>query len=413
MTSAPAWIANRPRRWRAVPFRYLYRRTKRVGYENETLLSVYRDHGVVDKSSRSDNFNNASEDLGLYQLVDIGDLAINKMKAWQGSVAVSPIRGIVSPAYFVYTPTHHEHSGFLHYLLRSAEYVRLYQLYSKGIRVNQWDLDPSVHGSMPVLLPPVEEQRRIAEFLDRETAQIDELIAKQEQLISTLAERLDSRWSELFVGLGREHGLTPVRRLIRSIVDGPFGSSLTSAHYVDEGHRVIRLGNLGIWAFKDNDKAFIDTEYAETLAAHAVRSGDVLVAGLGDEKVPLGRACVAPDGLGPAIVKADCYRVRPSHGVAPEYLAWALSAPPTRDQFQLLSRGTTRSRLNTTVVREARVPFPSVWEQERVTHEFKIMIADHERLAACAEGVKSLLAERRQALISAAVTGQIDVGGAS
>lgn len=276
---------------------------------------------------------------------------------------------------------------------------------------------PSVSGrdlrEMRIPLPPREEQRRIAEFLDRETAQIDELIAKQEQLISTLAERLDSRWSELFVGLEREHGLTPVRRLIRSIVDGPFGSSLTSAHYVDEGHRVIRLGNLGIWAFKDNDKAFIDAEYAETLAAHAVRSGDVLVAGLGDEKMPLGRACVAPEGLGPAIVKADCYRVRPSRGVAPAYLAWALSAPPTRDQFQLLSRGTTRSRLNTTVVREARVPLPSTTEQEHVTSEFKVMIADHERLTKSAENVKALLGERRQALISAAVTGQIDVGGAS
>ena len=70
--------------------------------EGEQLLSVYRDYGVVPKSSRDDNFNKPSDDLSTYQLVEHGDLAINKMKAWQGSVAISQCRGIVSPAYFVY-----------------------------------------------------------------------------------------------------------------------------------------------------------------------------------------------------------------------------------------------------------------------------------------------------------------------
>lgn len=63
----------------------LFRRVKRQGHEGEELLSVYRDHGVVPKSSRDDNFNKPSDDLSAYQLVE--DLAINKMKAWQGRLA--------------------------------------------------------------------------------------------------------------------------------------------------------------------------------------------------------------------------------------------------------------------------------------------------------------------------------------
>jgi type I restriction enzyme S subunit len=83
----------------------LFRREKRTNFVEEPLLSVYRDHGVIPKDSRDDNFNKASEDLSAYQLVEASDLVINKMKAWQGSVGISNHRGIVSPAYFVASPT--------------------------------------------------------------------------------------------------------------------------------------------------------------------------------------------------------------------------------------------------------------------------------------------------------------------
>jgi type I restriction enzyme, S subunit len=148
----------------------MFRRTKRTGHASEPLLSVYRDFGVIYKASRDDNFNKPSDDLGLYQLVEPGDLAINKMKAWQGSVAISEIRGIVSPAYFVYKSLHVENNEYLHYLFRSAQYVAGYFSISKGIRINQWDLEPEYHSRLPVLMPPPDEQRVIAAFLDRETA---------------------------------------------------------------------------------------------------------------------------------------------------------------------------------------------------------------------------------------------------
>lgn len=343
-----------------------------------------------------------------------GDVLVGTVRTYLRAIApvLDSHEGKIASTGFAVVRPRRADPGFVRYALLSNAFVD--EVIARSTGVSYPAISSSEISRVKIPVPEsFEHQRRIAEFLDGETALIDELIGKQEQLISTLAERLDSKWSALFMQLEHEFGLTPVRRLIRSIVDGPFGSSLTSAHYVDEGHRVIRLGNLGTWTFKDGDKAYIDAEYAMTLASHAVRPGDVLVAGLGDERMPLGRACVAPEALGPAIVKADCYRVRPNRGVTPEYLAWALSAPPARDQFQLLSRGTTRSRLNTTVVREARVPLPSIADQGRATSEFTDLVADHERLVATANEAKSLLADRRQALISAAVTGQIDVGGAS
>ena len=116
-------------------------------------------------------------------------MVINKMKAWQGSVAISRYQGIVSPAYFVYQRHHDMDDRYLHYLLRSERYITGYLSLSKGIRINQWDLDPTYHSRMPVLVPTYDEQHRIVEFLDKETAQIDQLIAKQERLIELLAEK--------------------------------------------------------------------------------------------------------------------------------------------------------------------------------------------------------------------------------
>ena len=186
------WLGEIPAHWSLEPLWTMFRRIKRAGYENEVLLSVYRDYGVIPKSSRDDNFNKPSEDLSSYQLVQSSNLVINKMKAWQGSIAVSEYRGIVSPAYHVYSGTHRHLDRYIHYLLRSHPYVSTYLRISKGIRPNQWDLEPEMFSKVCVLLPSCPEQRAIAAFLDRETAKIDALVAKKERLIELLQEKRTS-----------------------------------------------------------------------------------------------------------------------------------------------------------------------------------------------------------------------------
>ena len=98
------WLGEAPKHWKTIPIGRLFRRIKRTGHTEKELLSVYRDYGVIPKSSRDDNNNKPSEDLTPYQLVEPNDLVMNKMKTWQGSIAISEYEGIVSPAYFVYQP---------------------------------------------------------------------------------------------------------------------------------------------------------------------------------------------------------------------------------------------------------------------------------------------------------------------
>ena len=187
------WLSQIPSGWTTTKLFELYVQKKEYSDNDEELLSVYRDHGVILKSSRNDNHNKPSEDLSNYLLVKPNDLVINKMKAWQGSVAISRYRGIVSPAYFTYKLQKIANGKiflpYLHHLLRSSAYIETYKRISTGIRPAQWDLDPYQFKILLVLLPPFETQRCIADFLDEKTKIIDELVAKKEKLIDFLREK--------------------------------------------------------------------------------------------------------------------------------------------------------------------------------------------------------------------------------
>lgn len=426
--SGVEWLGEVPEHWELKPLWTFFRRVKRTGFQEEQLLSVYRDHGVVPKASRDDNFNKPSDDLSVYQLVEPGDLAINKMKAWQGSVAVSEHRGIVSPAYFVYEALHTENTRYLHYLMRSLRYITGYMSVSKGIRVNQWDLEPQLHSRMPLTVPPQSEQDQIAAFLDRETTKIDALIAEQQRLIELLKEKRRAVISHAVTkGLDpdapmKDSGIEwlgevpahwrviPLGRVTVSRCDGPFGSGLKSEHYTESGVRVIRLQNIRRDGFDGSDEAFIDQEYCRReLSGHDVLAGDVLIAGLGDEKNMVGRACVAPDGIEPAIVKADCFRYRLDTSQAlPEFVATQLSSSSAADAG-VMSSGSTRSRIPLSVMATRKLALPSLEEQKQIAEFLAAETRVFDALTTEAQRAIDLLQERRTALISAAVTGQIDV----
>jgi type I restriction enzyme S subunit len=164
-----------PQSWRTVPLWSLFDRIKDVGHPNEDMLSVYREYGVVHKDGRDDNHNKTAENREIYQLVDNGWLIVNRMKAWQGSVGISPFRGIISGHYICFSPRHEENPSFLNWLLRSSAYTSEYRRLSRGVRPSQIEIDNAGLRVLPVHRPPRFNQDAIANFLDVETARIDVL----------------------------------------------------------------------------------------------------------------------------------------------------------------------------------------------------------------------------------------------
>ena len=95
------WIGDIPSDWQVAKLKHSIKWKSEKGNPEGTVLSLYRDYGVIPKDSRDDNHNVTSLDTSTYKVVDVGDFVINKMKAWQGSMAVSEYCGIISPAYHV------------------------------------------------------------------------------------------------------------------------------------------------------------------------------------------------------------------------------------------------------------------------------------------------------------------------
>ncbi|MGA9752320.1 MAG: restriction endonuclease subunit S [Acidobacteriota bacterium] len=189
MSTGVEWFSEVPIRWRPTKTGRLFRQTKRLGFPDLTVLSVYRDYGVIERASRDDNANRIPDDLEKYQLVEKGDLVINKMKAWQGSLGIAELRGITSPDYVVFNPTHREHPQFLHFLLRNPLLTTVYLSMSNGIRTNQWRLEPDRFANLPLFLPPIKEQEAIVAHIAAETAKLDALRAATERTIALLKER--------------------------------------------------------------------------------------------------------------------------------------------------------------------------------------------------------------------------------
>lgn len=148
-----------------------------------------------------------------------------------------------------------------------------------------------------------------------------------------------------------------------AITDGPFGSNLKSSHYQDSGPRVIRLQNIGDGVFIDA-KAHISKEHYEQLKKHAVEQSDLVVAMLGEV---LPRACTIPAGVAPAIVKADCARIRlnPDLAIA-GVVASQLNSKPIRDVALKFIKGIGRPRINLGHIRSIPVAICSMEEQRAI-----------------------------------------------
>lgn len=199
--SGAGWMPLIPTHWKSDKLKYHLRQRGIKNQKDKQVLSLYREYGIVPKDSRDDNHNVTSEDVSDYRYVRVGDFVVNKMKAWQGSVAVSGYEGIVSPAYFVYEFSDNLiNRRYFHYLMRNKSYTTEYRRLSGGIREGQWDLPAESLNNIFILIPPLAEQEEIAEYLDKKCAEIERIIADKKLQIDTLEEYKKSLIYEYVTG---------------------------------------------------------------------------------------------------------------------------------------------------------------------------------------------------------------------
>ena len=181
--SGVSWIGQVPNHWKTYRFGTLCKVKSICDCVDEELLSVYLDRGVI-RFSDDDNrrTNPTSKDLSKYQLVEPGDFVLNNQQAWRGSVGVSKYRGIISPAYFIFSLSSKLNTDFANIMFRSRNYVANYYVCSKGIGSIQRNLDWGQLKQRNIFLPPLSEQEKIVSYLDCKTSIINSYVTERERV---------------------------------------------------------------------------------------------------------------------------------------------------------------------------------------------------------------------------------------
>ena len=413
------WLGSVPAHWDVQPLRAVTSLKSDKNRPDLPVLSVYREYGVILKDSRDDNHNATSLDTSTYKAVKPGDLVVNKMKAWQGSMGVSAHDGIVSPAYITCTTrAERVRPAYLHYLLRSSPLIGVYNSLSYGVRVGQWDMHYEDFKQIPIPLPPQEEQDRIVAFLDQKTAEINTAIAKKERLIELLENQKQSLihqattqsiqpeisatqktnlpWLE---EIPSHWNIFRLKYLATFITSGPRG---WSDRISDEGPIFVQSGNL-------NDSLGLNTEDASRVSAPngaeakrtRLQDTDVVICITGANT---GRVAVAEIGNQEAYINQHLSLIR-LRGVNPRFVAYSLSGPVST--YLYLCQYGLKEGLSLFDVANAPVALPPLAEQDEIIKFLDDAVKKFDSAVASARNQIDQLNELKQTLISAAVTGKI------
>ena len=401
--SGVEWLGEVPEGWELTPLKNLFLQKKEINHPDKTLLSVFRDQGVIPYKFSEENRNRPSLDLSTYQLVKKGNLVINKMKCWQGSLSISDYEGIVSPAYIVCCSIKKFEKRFIHHLLRSPQYIEQYQRFSYGVRCNQWDIRFDDFRLIPSLLPPSNEQKIILDFLDRETARIDVLIAKKERQIELLNEKRAALISHAVT-----KGLDPNVKMKNSGIEWIGEVPENWKIYPLIWHLSIHSGNSISTDLIESEKT--QTHFFPVIGGNGLM-GYTITHNINEQIIVIGRVGALCGNIHyidyPAWVTDNALILNKIKEFHLKYLTYALY---TLDINKLSSQN-AQPLITGTIIKHQKIPCPHYYEQSNI-----VIYLDHKTtfIDTLIEKVRhsiDLLKEYRSALISAAVTGKIDVRG--
>ncbi len=315
---------------------------------------------------------------------------MNQLGKPHGAIGVSDHHGIISPAYFVAEISEIADPRYVHHLLRTRLYVSEYERRGKFMPPSQFDISWDDFRNIDVSLPPMAEQRAIADYLDAETARIDALIAKKQQLIHLLEERWRSTRNSYVL-----RGLSPVDSTGNRVTDWSYptlgvlvemqrGHDLPSDERIQGDVPIVSSGGI--------------SDFHNTPAA---RGPGVVTGRYGT----IGEVYFIEGDYWP--LNTTLY-VRDFRGNDPYYVAMLLESLPLEAESEKSAVG----GINRNVIGKLRVPKPPLAEQTAMARRLSTYRQLNEQFQQLLERQINLLTKRRQALITAAVTGEFQVPGA-
>jgi type I restriction enzyme S subunit len=418
-----SWVPQIPSGWRVARLKELLQECdERVngGHDSFELLGLSKTKGVVRRSELDQSASEAS-DYGKYKVVRPGNIVMNKMQAWNGVFGLAEFGGMTSPDYSIFRLVADSESKFIEALLRTPLYAAVFSTMCRGMGTAFLRLNTSEFLGTEIPLPPPDEQVAIARFLKVETSRLDALIKEQERLIEILNEKRQTVISHAITkGLNSGAPMRPSHvpwlgdvpahwqvRALRTLANVVRGASPRPA-----GDPKFFHGHYIPWvtvAEITKDDHFPLDSTSEFLTAEGCQRSRVFRAGtviysnsgatLGVPRILQMDAC-ANDG----VVGFE----RLNDALTSSFLCHFLSAL-TKNVREMLKQGSGQPNLNTDIVKGFQVALPPLSEQRTIVTELDRLAVSTQKLVEEATQAIALLQERRSAIVSSAVTGQIDV----
>jgi type I restriction enzyme S subunit len=310
---------------------------------------------------------------------------------------------------------------YFKYLIMSEEFQQSLYLFASGSTVKGIKAERFVY--LRKLLPSIEEQEKIVNFLEHETAQIDTLIEKQQQLIKLLKEKRQAVISHAVTkGLNLNApmcdssvewlGEVPENWAVAQLKfntlqmqTGPFGSQLHAEDYVIGGVPLINPAHMIEGNLSPDPKVTVDDETQERLKRHKLSEGEIIFARRGE----LGRCAIVTKDQNGWLCGTGSLKAKLNKKLIPEYAYLLITSDGVVSELSLESKGSTMDNLNTETLGRVRMPVPPRNEQNEILEYVENISGKYKHLINSAVTAINLIQERRTALISAAVTGKIDV----
>jgi type I restriction enzyme S subunit len=412
------WIGRVPDHWSVVPNRAIFREIIDQNHLDCPLLSVTISRGIIRQSdliSNSSKKDSSNLDKSKYKLVQPGDIAYNKMRAWQGAIGVSDYRGIVSPAYIVVRLRENHNPKYFHYLFRTPAFAKEAERWSYGITSDQWSLRPEHFKMIYCPLPSIEEQDAIVKYLDYMDLRIKRYIRVKKKLIKLLDEE-----KQAIIHQAVTRGLDPKVRFIPSGVEW-LGN-------VPEHWDIERLKNHVINITeqtnrKKNNEIYIALENVESWTGKLVNLDSTItfesqVKRFKPTDLLFGKLRPYLAKVTDPKVKGVCvgefFVLRPRNKrLNISFLKFLLTSKPIIDVIDSSTFGAKMPRTSWAFFGSILLSFPPLLEQEKIT---KYLEEKTERIMNVINNIKleiSFLQEYRTRLIADVVTGKLDVRSAS
>lgn len=414
--SGISWIGEIPSHWEEKRLNSVYNCRSICNLSNESLLSIYLGKGVVPFNSESARRTNAiteTTDLTKYQLVEVGDFVLNNQQAWRGSVGVSSLRGIISPAYIVLSCKGRLNHFFCNYAFQSRHMVGQYFLFSKGVGSIQRNLSWNDLKQCIFPVPPLAEQEKIVDYLTTKTSQIDAQVADREQEVQLLNELKQAEIANVVTrGLNPDVPMRPTN--IPWLKELPsHWSERRSKYLFIKQNREVRECDDVVTCFRDgqvtlrkNRRTEGFTESFKEFGYQGIRTGDLVV----HQMDAFAGACGISDSDGKSTpVYIVCTSA--SDKIHLPYFALVIRMMGLNGFIQSLYRGIRErsSNFSYDVFCNQLLPIPPIEEQRAIVEYIQKKNSAIDDMIANMKAEIEFLTEYKQRLIADAVTGQIKV----